>query len=55
MRIKTVNYWINQIFAEKQNSNKNTKEPQTEEGLMNYQIAEFYISNEVSNNQSKVA
>ena len=52
MRNKSVNYWMNQISAEKDNSN--TKEPQHDEDLMNYEIAEYYFNIETEN-QTKVA
>ena len=42
MRHHTVNYWINQISAEKENTN--TKEPANTEDLHNYKIAEYYAS-----------
>ena len=54
MRVRTVNFWMNILSAEKENARKNTKEPQHDEDLMNYGIAEYYFNIETEN-QSKVA
>jgi hypothetical protein len=54
MRIRSVNYWINIISAERSNSQKNIKQPNNTEDLLNYQIAQYYVT-KVNNNQSKVA
>ncbi len=51
MRVRSVNYWMNQISAERKNTN--TKEPQSSKDL-NYQTAKYYVSKSNSN-QSKVA
>jgi hypothetical protein len=51
MRVRTVNYWINQISAEE---NNNIKEPQDEKDLT-FQIAKYYVTKEHNNNQLKVA
>ncbi len=48
MRVRTVNYWINQISAEKENTN--TKEPQDDNDL-SFQIAKYYVS---KSNKSKL-
>ena len=52
MRVKSVNYWINQISAEKENTN--TTEPQNDNDL-NYQTAKYYVTKTETNNHSKVA
>ena len=52
MRVRTVNYWINQISAEKENTN--IKEPVSSNDL-NYQTAKYYVSQTETNNHSKVA
>jgi hypothetical protein len=54
MRIRTINFWINHLTAEKENASNNTKEPQHDEDLMNYEIAEYYVSQHRSN-KTKVA
>ena len=51
MRIHTVNYWISQISAEK--NDIKAKEPQNDKDL-NFQLAQ-YLVNKTNNNQSKVA
>ena len=51
MRIHTVNYWLNQISAEK--NDIKAKEPQNDKDL-NFQLAQ-YLVNKTNNNQSKVA
>ena len=51
MRTRSINYWMSQILAEKENTN--TKEPQSSKEL-NYQLAEYYVSQNNSN-QTKVA
>ena len=45
MRVRSVSYWMNQISAEKENTN--TKEPQSSKEL-NYQIAQYYSNNSKS-------
>ena len=52
MRARSVNYWMSQILAEKENTSENTKEPQHDKEL-NYQVAKYYVSN--NSNQTKVA
>ena len=52
MRVKSVNYWINQISAEKENIN--SKEPMSSNDL-NYQTAKYYVTKTETNNHSKVA
>ena len=54
MRVHTVQYWEKQILAEKKNPNKNNRnnDPQNDEELMNYQLAEFYIT--VNSNKTKL-
>jgi hypothetical protein len=53
MRAKSVNYWMSQILAEKENTSKNIKEPQSNKEL-NYQVAQYYVIKDNSN-QTKVA
>ena len=54
MRIHTVEYWENRILAEKKNPNKNSRnnDPQNDEDLSNYLIAEFYMS--INSNETKL-
>ena len=54
MRIRSVNYWMSQISAEKRNPRNNIKEPQSDKEL-NYQIAEYLVNKTENRNQSKVA
>jgi hypothetical protein len=51
MRTRSINYWMSQILAEKENTN--TKEPQSSKDL-NYQVAIYYVIKDNSN-KSKVA
>ena len=45
---------MNFLSAEKENARKNTKEPQHDKDLMNYEIAEYYVNIETVN-ETKVA
>ena len=51
MRVRTVNYWMNQISAEE---NTNIKEPEDDKDL-SFQVAKYYVGKEDNNNQLKVA
>ena len=53
MRTRSINYWISQILAEKENTSKNIKEPQHDKEL-NYQVAKYYVIKN-NRNQTKVA
>lgn len=51
MRVKTVNFWMNQLSAEENNTH--TKEPEDDKDL-SFQIAKYYVNMETEN-QTKVA
>lgn len=54
MRTGTINHWMSIISSEK-NENSNIRQPQSEEELALYRIAEFYVSNEDSSKTKLVA
>ena len=55
MRVRSINYWISQISAEKENPSNKTKQPANTEDLLNYQIAQYYVTKTETNTKSKVA
>jgi len=52
MRVKSVNYWLSQIISAE---NKNTKEPENSKDLLNYQLAQYYITKKEQEKQKLVA